>query len=33
VALQGKLGVYEPKMMRVVGNCISVTNWKLLEFF
>ena len=33
MALQGKLDVYEPKMTRVVGNCISVTNWKLLEVF
>jgi hypothetical protein len=23
----------EPKMMRVVGNGISVTNWKILEVF
>ena len=33
MALQRKLCMYEPKMMRVVGNCTSVTNWKSLEVF
>jgi hypothetical protein len=33
VAVQEKFCMYEPKLMRVVGNCISVNNWKLLDVF